>query len=46
VKQVSEPNDVAAELVRLREENARLRALLGMDERPADGHSVVWSLLV
>jgi hypothetical protein len=43
VKQVSEPDEITAELVRLREENARLRALLGMDERPADGHSVAWS---
>ena len=38
-----EPEDATAELVRLREENARLRALLGMDERPADGHAVAWS---
>jgi superfamily II DNA or RNA helicase len=29
--------------MRLREENARLRALLGMDERPAGGHAVAWS---
>jgi len=35
--------DPAAELTRLREENARLRALLGLDERPADGHAVAWS---
>ncbi len=41
--QGSEPDDVAAELVRLREENARLRALLGFDARPADGHAVAWS---
>ena len=38
-----EPDDDAAELVRLREENARLRALLGLDARPADGHTVAWS---
>ena len=38
-----ESEDTAHELVRLREENARLRALLGLDERPADGHTVAWS---
>jgi hypothetical protein len=40
---VEEPEDVAAELARLREENARLRGLLGMDERPGDGHTSAWS---
>ena len=38
-----EVEDPAVELARLREENARLRALLGLDDRPADGHSVAWS---
>ena len=38
-----EPDDLTTELVRLREENARLRALLGMDARPVDGHAVAWS---
>ena len=38
-----EPEGLTAELERLREENTRLRALLGMDERPADGHAVAWS---
>ena len=36
-------DDLAAEVVRLREENARLRALLGLDERADDGHTVAWS---
>lgn len=35
--------DPAVELARLREENARLRGLLGLDDRPADGHLVAWS---
>ena len=36
-------DDLAAEVVRLREENARLRGLLGLDERAGDGHTVSWS---
>ena len=36
-------DDLASEIVRLREENARLRALLGLDERADDGHTVAWS---
>ena len=36
-------DDLAAEVVRLREENARLRGLLGLDERADDGHTVAWS---
>jgi superfamily II DNA or RNA helicase len=39
----AEPEDVTAELAALREENARLRALLGMETRPGDGHTVAWS---
>jgi hypothetical protein len=35
-----EPDDVAAEPARLREENARLHASLGLDVRPADDHTV------
>lgn len=38
-----EPDDLAAELAALRQENARLRALLGLDVRPADGHTVAWT---
>ncbi len=34
---------MAAEVVRLREENARLRGLLGLDERASDAHTVSWS---
>lgn len=41
--QAADAGDVTAELERLREENARLRALLGMDERPTDAHTVSWS---
>lgn len=37
------PDDPAGELAALREENARLRALLGLDARPADGHTVAWA---
>src|SRR5580698_4181733 len=36
-------SDLEAELARLREENARLRSLLGLDERAADGHLTAWS---
>jgi superfamily II DNA or RNA helicase len=43
VKQGPEPEGMTAELARLRDENARLRALLGIDERAADGHAVAWS---
>ena len=39
----SQAEDAEAELVRLREENARLRALLGLDGRPAGGHSTAWA---
>jgi superfamily II DNA or RNA helicase len=39
----TEAQDPAIELARLREENARLRGLLGLDDRPADGHSMAWS---
>jgi superfamily II DNA or RNA helicase len=35
--------DPVVELLRLREENARLRALLRLDERPASGHAIAWS---
>jgi superfamily II DNA or RNA helicase len=35
--------DLAAEVARLREENARLRGLLGLDERAGDAHTVSWS---
>lgn len=35
--------DMAAELARLQEENARLRSMLGLDERPARGHAVAWT---
>ena len=41
--QAADAGDVTAELERLREENARLRALLGMDERPTEAHTVAWS---
>ena len=41
--QAADAGDVTAELERLREENARLRELLGMDERPTDAHTVSWS---
>ena len=36
-------DDVAAEVVRLRDENTRLRRLLGLDERAGDAHTVSWS---
>jgi hypothetical protein len=36
-------DNLAAELARLREENARLRGLLGLDERASGGHTVTWS---
>ena len=36
-------DDLASEVVRLREENARLRGLLGLDERADDGHAEAWS---
>jgi superfamily II DNA or RNA helicase len=39
----SETDDTADELARLRAENARLRALLGLDTRRPDGHMVAWS---
>lgn len=35
--------DIRAELDQLRQENARLRSLLGLDERDADGHTTTWS---
>jgi superfamily II DNA or RNA helicase len=34
---------LVAEVARLREENARLRGLLGLDDRSAEGHGVAWS---
>lgn len=34
---------LVTELDRLREENARLRSLLGLDQREADGHASAWS---
>lgn len=37
------PDDLMAELRRLRAENARLRSMLGLDERQPDGHAVAWS---
>jgi superfamily II DNA or RNA helicase len=43
VEQGPDPEGESTELVRLREENARLRALLGIDERTGDGHAVAWS---
>jgi hypothetical protein len=36
-------DDVAAELARLRAENARLRGLLGLDVRSTEGHAAAWS---
>lgn len=36
-------DDLAGEVVSLREENARLRDLLGLDARPSDGHETAWS---
>jgi hypothetical protein len=36
-------DDLATELDRLRAENARLRELLGLDQRAADGHASTWS---
>jgi len=36
-------DDLATELDRLRAENARLRELLGLDQREADGHASTWS---
>ncbi len=38
--------DVRDELTRLREENARLRSLLGLDDRDAGGHTATWSPLL
>ena len=35
--------DLVSEVNRLREENARLRSLLGLDERAGDGHAIAWS---
>ncbi|MAT03453.1 MAG: helicase, partial [Acidimicrobiaceae bacterium] len=35
--------DLLAELATLREENDRLRGLLGLDERPDDGHARAWA---
>jgi hypothetical protein len=43
VRDRPEADDPAVELARLREENARLRALLGLDNRSADDQSVAWS---
>ena len=34
---------LVAELARLKEQNDRLRSLLGLDERTADGHVTAWS---
>lgn len=36
-------SELAAELARLAAENARLRSLLGLDDRSADGHATAWS---
>jgi superfamily II DNA or RNA helicase len=36
-------DDLSEELAQLREENARLRGLLGLDERASGGHTVAWS---
>lgn len=35
--------ELVAELARLEMENARLRSLLGLDDRSADGHATAWS---
>jgi superfamily II DNA or RNA helicase len=35
--------ELRAEVDRLRQENARLRSLLGLDERDANGHAIAWS---
>ena len=35
--------DLMAEVDRLQAENARLRSLLGLDQREADGHASAWS---
>lgn len=36
-------DDLARELAELREENARLRGLLGLDTRAAGGHQSAWA---
>lgn len=43
---VDEDDDMRAELARLRSENARLRSLLGLDDRVPDGHASSWSPLL
>ena len=35
--------ELVAELARLEAENARLRSLLGLDDRSANGHATAWS---
>ncbi len=35
--------ELEAEVAGLKEENARLRPLLGLDERKTDGHATAWS---
>ena len=35
--------DLVAEFARLEAENARLRSLLGLDDRSSDGHATAWS---
>ena len=36
-------DDLLAEVERLRAENVRIRGLLGLDERPSDGHAHAWA---
>jgi hypothetical protein len=39
----SSDDDLIAEVEDLRAENARFRGLLGLDERPDDGHTRAWA---
>ena len=36
-------DDLVAEVELLRAENMRLRGLLGLDDRPSDGHAQAWA---
>lgn len=41
--EVVDRDHLAVEVARLREENLRLRTLLGLDQRPPGGHETAWS---
>ncbi len=42
-REAADRDDLMAELRRLRDENARLRSVLGLDERQTGGHAAAWS---